>query len=190
MDWKEDQSVPLSLHFSFMAKKYVGAMTNTLSHIDLDRYFLALLAIEQSGETFTQQNLADYFQIDKASIVRVVGYLTEKGFIKRQVSTQDRRANFLVLTDKGKALVPDIRQSIRGLNEQALRNLTSEQTEAFFASLKIIQENLAEIPTDEVLLRFQKTGKRIRRKTAGLTKNAEERSSKTVAETESSQTPG
>jgi DNA-binding MarR family transcriptional regulator len=190
MDWKEDQSVPLSLHFSFLAKKYVGAMTNTLSHIDLDRYFLALLAIEQSGETFTQQNLADYFQIDKASIVRVVGYLTEKGFIKRQVNTQDRRANFLVLTDKGRALVPDIRQSIRGLNEQALRHLTSEQTQAFFASLKIIQNNLAEIPADEILFRLEKTGKRSRRKTTLLSKSTGEQRNQSVAETESSQTSG
>jgi DNA-binding MarR family transcriptional regulator len=157
IDWKEDQKAPLSLYFSFLAKQYIGAMISTLAHVELERYFVVLLVIDQNGETFTQQNLADYFGIDKASVVRVVGYLTEKGLIRRQVNSRDRREYFLVLTEKGKALVPDIRQSIQGLNKKALNHLTSEQTEQFFRSLNIIRQNLSEVPSEEVRLQFQKT---------------------------------
>ena len=168
IDWKEDQKAPLSLYFSFLAKQYIGAMISTLAHVELERYFVVLLVIDQNGETFTQQNLADYFGIDKASVVRVVGYLTEKGLIRRQINSKDRREYFLVLTEKGKALVPEIRQSIQGLNETALKHLTPQQTEQFFHSLNIIRRNLSAVPSEEVRLKFQKTTKS-HRKTHSVT---------------------
>lgn len=129
-------------------------MMTTLSHVELERYFVVLSVIEQSGQTFTQQKLADYFQIDKASVVRVVDYLVQREVITRQVNTQDRREYFLVLTEKGKRIVPEIRQSIRQLNETAFRHFTPEQTEQFFLALDTIGQNLSEVPMDEDFLNF------------------------------------
>ena len=150
----------MSLYFGFLTKKYLGAMMSALSHVGLDRYFVVLSVIEQSGETFTQQNLADYFKIDKASVVRVVNYLTGKGFVSRQINGKDRREHFLVLTEKGRALVPEIRQSIRKLNETALQHLGPEQTKQFFSTLDLICQNLSETPADEVFLNFHRVSVR------------------------------
>lgn len=147
-----DRETPLSVYFGYLTKQYVGAISNSLSHIALDRYFVVLSIIDQYGETFTQQHLANYFKIDKASVVRIVNYLVEKGYIRRQVNEQDRREYFIVLTEMGKQIVPEIKASIAQLNQEALKGLSAKQIDQLFFSLDKIGQNLATLSADEFVL--------------------------------------
>ena len=128
-----------------------------LAHTDLDRYFTVLLAVEESGETLTQQNLCDYFKINKASMVRVIDHLTKKGYLQRQVNEADRREHLLILTDKAKRDLPDIKKTIKKLEETALKGFSAEQKEQFLQLLNQVYVNMAELPEENLFLKIMHT---------------------------------
>lgn len=158
-EWQKGVA-PLGLYFSFLTKRFVGTLVQKLSHIGLDKYFITLVVIEQSGETFTQQNLADYFKINKASMVRIIDYLTKKGFLRRKTNVKDRREHFLILTDKAKKVLPDIKLALKELDQVALNGFTQEQKIQFFQLLEQVYVNMSELPSEDVFLNFMKKGKR------------------------------
>jgi MarR family transcriptional regulator, transcriptional regulator for hemolysin len=166
--WQEGDN-PLGLYLSFLTKQFIGTAVKKLSHIDLDRYFRVLLVVEQSGETFTQQKLADYFKLNKASMVRIIDYLTKKGFLERRVNRQDRREHLLILTDKAKKVLPEIKQTLNRLDELALSGFTPAQKEQFFQSLEQMYTNLSKLPAEDIFLDFsQMKNKRTRPVTTAL----------------------
>jgi DNA-binding MarR family transcriptional regulator len=114
---------PLGLYFSFLTKHFVGALVQKMSHIDLDKYFRVLVVVEQSNETLTQQNLSDYFKTSKVSMVRIIDYLTKKGYLRRKVNSKDRREHFLILTEKARRELPLIKQTLLEVEEIALQGL-------------------------------------------------------------------
>jgi DNA-binding MarR family transcriptional regulator len=93
-----DREVPLTFPLSLLTKQYVGVMFRKLAHVGIEKYYTAMILIENAGGKLNQQNLADEMRIDKASVVRMVDYLVDKGFVVRQQNPTDRREYFLVLT--------------------------------------------------------------------------------------------
>jgi DNA-binding MarR family transcriptional regulator len=61
--------------------------------------------LQESGEEITQNQLSDEIGLDKATMVKVVDHLENRGFVNRIRNPKDRRANFISLTDKGKKLL-------------------------------------------------------------------------------------
>lgn len=152
--WQEG-AAPLGLYFSFLTKVFVGATTQKLSHIDLDKYFRVLMVVEQQG-SFTQQNLSDYFKINKASMVRIIDYLTKKGYLRRKVNVKDRREHFLILTEKAKRELPEIKQALFELEQNAFKGFTEEQKTHFFQCLEQIYVNMSGLPAEDIFVNCEK----------------------------------
>ncbi len=129
---------PLGRMFSFLGKSYLHLLRCKLQHLDIDRNFFALILIE-SEEEINQQQLALLLDTDKVSIVRVVDYLSEKGYVKRVRTTVDRRKHNLVLTEKARAALPEIRKCISELNQLVFSGLTENQQSELFAMLANIK---------------------------------------------------
>ena len=63
---------PLGKMFSSLGKGYLQLLRKKLQHLDIDRNYFALLLIENSEGTITQQELALLLETDKVAVVRVV----------------------------------------------------------------------------------------------------------------------
>jgi DNA-binding MarR family transcriptional regulator len=160
-NWQEGNT-SLGLYFSFLAKRFFGSLMRNLAHIDLDRYFIVLIAVEESGETFTQQNLCDCFNINKASMVRIIDYLTKKGYLQRQVNKADRREHLLILTEKAKSNLPDIKLTVKKVEETALQGFSAAQKDRFLCLLNKVYVNMAEIPEGDLFVEIVKTKRKTR----------------------------
>lgn len=133
---------PLGRMFSFLGKSYLHLLRNKLQHLDIDRNFFALILIESSEGEINQQQLALLLDTDKVSIVRVVDYLSEKGFVKRVRTSDDRRKHNLVLTEKAKAALPEIKKCINELNQLVFSGLSETQQTDLLASLANIKNSI------------------------------------------------
>ena len=133
---------PLGRMFSFLGKSYLHLLRNKLQHLDIDRNFFALILIESSEGEINQQQLALLLDTDKVSIVRVVDYLSEKGFVKRVRTSDDRRKHNLVLTEKAKAALPEIKKCISELNQLVFSGLSETQQTDLLASLANIKNSI------------------------------------------------
>ena len=52
----------------------------------------------------TFSDLAKSLEVSKPSVTAIVGKLVQKGYVEKVQSVEDRRAFYVLLTDKGKAL--------------------------------------------------------------------------------------
>ncbi len=135
---------PLGRMFSFLGKAYLQLLRTKLQHLDIDRNYFALILIESMEGEITQQELSFMLDTDKVSIVRVVDYLSEKGYVQRKRNTDDRRKHSLVLTDKAKMAIPEIKKSFAEINKIALNGLENSQTSALAETIKKIKSNITE----------------------------------------------
>jgi MarR family transcriptional regulator, transcriptional regulator for hemolysin len=135
---------PLGRMLSGLGKGYLQLLRAKLQHLDIDRNYYALVLIESKDGRITQQELAELLDTDKVSIVRVIDYLSEKGYLQRIPNTEDRRKHSLQLTAKAKLALPDIKQSFTDINETVLKELTNSQVSELTETIKKIKSNLKE----------------------------------------------
>lgn len=133
---------PLGRIMSLLGKGYLQLLRAKLQHLDIDRNFHALVLIESGEGTITQQDLALFLDTDKVSIVRIVDYLSEKGYVERIRNSGDRRKHSLVLTTKAKQALPDIRRAIGDVNKMVLKGLGSSRISEFREDLELIKVNI------------------------------------------------
>lgn len=133
---------PLGRMLSVLGKGYLHLLRARLKHLDIDRNYYALVLIAIQDGDITQQELAIKLDTDKVSIVRVVDYLSEKGYINRTRKADDRRKHSLKLTDKAKDALPEIRKSFHDINEMVLEGLSGKQIEELSESISRIKNNI------------------------------------------------
>jgi len=159
-----DREVPLTFPLSLLTKQYIGVMFRKLAHVGIEKYYTAMIIIEKAGGKLNQQNLADELLIDKASVVRMVDYLVDKGFVVRQQNPGDRREYFLVLTPGAQRAMTEIRQAISQLNELVFASFTEEEKKQFWKAIGQINDTLSSLPAEEVLFEYDPKTNPARRK--------------------------
>jgi DNA-binding MarR family transcriptional regulator len=142
------------------ARKYLGVLARSLTHLDIERNFAVLILIEESGKPMSQQELADYLHIDKAAVVRMINYLTSKNILERKVNPTDRRQYMLQLTPKAKKIIPGIREAITHVNATMLEGLSQKRQHEFFDTLVMMDNRLSELPAEEYRVRVRKKKKK------------------------------
>ena len=135
---------PLGRMLSFLGKGYLHLLRVKLNHLDIDRNYYALVLIESRDGIITQQELAIVLDTDKVSIVRVVDYLSEKGYIQRVRKTDDRRKHSLILTEKAKMALPEIKNAFIETNKIALHGLKHSQIKELTETITKIKSNITE----------------------------------------------
>lgn len=136
------QLPPLGKVFTLTGKCFLHLLNEKLSYLDIERDYYALILIEMGEGKLTQNELACKLETDKVSVVRIVDYLAEKGYVTRLESAEDKRKYCLTLTDKAKAALPGIRQSMQESTETAFMGLTEAQQKEFMSLLGQIRNNL------------------------------------------------
>jgi MarR family transcriptional regulator for hemolysin len=114
---KTNCELPLGKLFGNLAKAYANAYTEKLKGLPIDRYFYALVVIDEYKGDLSQSALAEELMVDKAMVVRMLDYLENNDCIIRKQHPADRRAHLLELTPAAYDLLPKIKQGIIETNE-------------------------------------------------------------------------
>lgn len=148
---------PLVHQLIQVTKKYLIAFNEHTEKIPLERYHYALLLIDEHSENLTQKALAELLQVDKSFMVGMIDYLTNSGYVYREINADDRRQHVIKLTDKAKETIPEINQSIYNVNQKAFKNLSDEKINQFYEMIKALQTNLKTNNSHEIALDYQKS---------------------------------
>jgi len=76
------------------------------------------------------------------SVVRIIDYLSNTGYVKRVKDPSDRRKYILVLTIKAEKELLLIRKAIAEVTQNALKGLSMEKIEELYDTLNNIKNNL------------------------------------------------
>lgn len=136
--------------FIDLSKDYVAQVTDQLSHLDIERHFYALFVLDNADRTLTQSELAEELQVDKVAVVRLVDYLTEAGYVRRQVDEFDRRKQHVIMQPKAEEILPEIRQAFDVANEKILKMLDEKERRDFIRLAAKVREFYVENPMNHV----------------------------------------
>ncbi len=80
----------------------------------------------------TQQDLTDYFKLDKGTISYLIKKMVTEGYVRKEPDPEDRRSSRLYLTEKAQKKEKEIRRIFNGWTELLLKGLNEkEQRQAF-----------------------------------------------------------
>jgi MarR family transcriptional regulator for hemolysin len=133
---------PFGRFLSGIGKSFLHSLQKKLHDLDIDRNFYALILIEEGKGRITQQELADLLESDKVSVVRIIDYLSDKGYVERVKEPSDRRKYGLKLTVKAENELPVIKKAINEVIQSAFKGLSTKTIEDLNSTLHTIKNNL------------------------------------------------
>ncbi|HKO76422.1 MAG TPA: MarR family transcriptional regulator [Flavobacterium sp.] len=108
--------------------------------ITIDQW-LVLKTIEEDN-SISQKEIAFKTFKDVASITRIIELLVQKGYLSRNLKSQDRRRFDLTLTKEGNAIIEKMQPYIQINRTQALKNITDEEIMNLQSTLLKIISNI------------------------------------------------
>jgi DNA-binding MarR family transcriptional regulator len=103
---------------------------------DLTPVQYAALSAIHSHPRIDQATLAGLIAYDRTTITGVVDRLAQKGLVAREVSSRDRRAHVLQITEAGRRTLRGIQPAVDAAQRVMLRGLTKEESEQFLRLLR------------------------------------------------------
>jgi DNA-binding MarR family transcriptional regulator len=105
-----------------------GRMANAqLAALELDTRHYTVLAVLAAGGGSSQRTIADTLGLDRATVVALVDTLESQGLARRVRSREDRRANAVELTPKGRRLLKRADALMDACEATFIRVLTGEE---------------------------------------------------------------
>lgn len=108
--------------------------------ITAEQWILLLCLLEHDG--ITQTALSEKSGKDKTTVTRLLDILHRKEMIAKRESTEDRRAYFIDLTDKGRKIAAVLIKVEQEVMEAVLEGFTEEQRAKLKFGLQQIQRNV------------------------------------------------
>ena len=94
------------------------------------------------AQGITQNELAEFLEMEPIAVGRVIDRLQKAGFIERRADPRDRRVWRLHLLPKAHAVVDDMEQIASELLRQAQRGVSAAEMESMMSVLARMKDNL------------------------------------------------
>jgi len=135
-----DDRRDLAAMFAPLSRALIAREEPVLQAHDISMWGYVVLTALAEQPVRTQAALAQAISADKSRIIGVLDDLQQRGLIKRQPDTADRRVHLLSLTPLGDKLRRSVEAAIRGSEEEVLATLPPADRETFLRSLKALYE--------------------------------------------------
>ena len=126
---------------------FTTALTAQLDAISVSPRAHCLLATALQGE-YTQTALAQAIGLDKTTMVVTVDALERAGLVERRMSSTDRRARVVAVTDAGRRKVAEGEAIVARAQEHVLDALPQEYRGPFLAALRHLAAGVGGEPVD------------------------------------------
>ena len=103
--------------------------------------WMMMMALEENDHQ-VQSDLGKKLNLDNATITRIVDKLAERGFLERNQAKDDRRAQIVSLTDKGKKKCKKYSKIGDYVNQRASIGIPETERKKLMSLLTKIQSNL------------------------------------------------
>ncbi|MEO1768433.1 MarR family winged helix-turn-helix transcriptional regulator [Candidatus Enterococcus ferrettii] len=127
---------------SILYRKNQGYLNDALAPHDLTASEQAVLMYLYKHNEISQEEIAHYLQLDKASITRTLQSLINKEFVTKKKDTLDKRCNVVSITIKGEAIKQTIVEKLQDWNQFLLEDFDEEQQQFIYDSLLEIVEKV------------------------------------------------
>ena len=103
---------------------------------DLSREQYELLEVLWEQDHVNQQNISKRLQKDKYNVTKLLNTLQKRGFVQRKMNKEDKRNNFVVLTEKGVDAQLPLRRIVEQVHMDISFTLSSQELKSAIWVLK------------------------------------------------------
>ncbi|MEL4106438.1 MarR family transcriptional regulator [Oscillospiraceae bacterium WX1] len=129
---------------SIIARGSETFMSRCLGDFGITAAEVILLIYLYGHDNSRQEDLAEYFMLDKGTIAKTLQKLEKKEIIERIVNKEDQREKVSCLTDKGYALQDVCTDLVRLWHETMFQGITAEEGKIFERTVHKIAANVTE----------------------------------------------
>ncbi len=113
-----------------------------LFDINLNQFAVIMTLLEAEG--LTQAEIGKRIRMPGYSTTRTMDMLEERQLLERRPDERSRRSHRIYLTEKGRALAPDLFELVRKVNERLLSPLSEQERGQFLDALgKLVSARLS-----------------------------------------------
>ena len=129
-----------------LVQSYRHAMRVELQANDLglNGMHVRCLSFIRQRNQCTANDIVQHFSRDKAQVARLVKEMIGNEWIVKSPNPEDKRSQFLSLTEQGFKLSENINEAQRTIQKKMKKDLTDDELEIFFNVAKILTLNLSE----------------------------------------------
>jgi MarR family transcriptional regulator, 2-MHQ and catechol-resistance regulon repressor len=138
-------SVEVVLNFLYTYDQLHQTVSRYMAEYGLSKSSLNILMLLRHGsdEGMQLHDLGELLLVSRANITGLMDHLEDKGYVKRLVDPQDRRARHARITPKGEALLDEFMpvhyRNLKGL----LHDLSGEERETLVGLLKKVRLSMS-----------------------------------------------
>ena len=118
-------------------------------HLGMTSAQLQILGRIAINERINQSRLAALLDMEPITVCRHVDRMEAAGLVERRSDPGDRRVRLLSVTEKGRELIPQMREIAQRILAEAQHGLTDEHRALLLDALETFVGNLSTKPTDE-----------------------------------------
>ena len=139
MDTAQRAEVDLGWALGAVLRHYLATAGEAVADVPGGGRGYLVLATAGRGEPKSQLALAQHLGVDRTVMTYLIDGLEQAGLVERRPDPADRRARRIVITDRGRSLLDDVRERMHDVEEHVLAPLA----EADRATLRTLLRRLA-----------------------------------------------
>ena len=143
--FREDLSRNFGFIMNDVARLMRTAFDRRVKSLGLTRSQWCVLNHLFRNDGSTQSELADLLEVQKPTLGRLLDRMEQKGWIRREGHSADRRAKRVFLTKEVEPAIKAMRSAAAALRKEALGSLSAQQQEQFVDALLAIKGNLSRL---------------------------------------------
>lgn len=132
--------------------QFAAATQGLLRNYDISPARFSALLLIRDNPGCTQSALGKALDVNRASSMKIVNYLQDRGLVTRAASA-DMRANALFITPLARTLLPEILAALKAFDRSLMAGLSSAEQDQFLALLAKLRESgrggAAAMPEDD-----------------------------------------
>lgn len=167
---KQQADIPFGTKALILSKYYYGVISKQLEGLEVERYYSILYFLSRN-DGCTQQTICNHLAIDKTAMVKVLDYLHDCKYVRREKNPVDRREHFIWLTEKGRKRTEAIADAFEALDKQLFCVLGNKTKKELLETMELLIERLKTLPSEDLFFEYNKTSGRKKTKANTITEH-------------------
>ena len=122
--------------------KYLNKITKLEEYFNLTQIHVLVYLVRHIDEDVCQKDIEIEMGLKKATITGLIDILSDKGFVYRVQADDDRRKNYVKLTQKAMEFKDEIATHIHELDDFLIKGISEEELESFYETIDKINGNM------------------------------------------------
>lgn len=129
-------------HISYIYRHQSILINERMKEYDIGTGQYLFLINLQGREGINQKELGEILKIDRANTNRAIKKLGEKGFVRSEIDSNDKRNRKLYLTKKGQDVLPLIKGDLDEMTKLISKGVDEVQLKIIFEVFEIFEANV------------------------------------------------